>query len=149
MGENMKRIIVVAVISVFATLSCGKAGNPSGHTGWNNGNWIGETATSLPVAFTLNHPVITNWTVTVSHSYADTTDIRTILCSTLNVTDDSTFSWSDSVDHDSLKYSFSFSGKFYSGDSLTGQWNSTVYYDFGGGGGVDELGGSWTAGGPE
>ena len=147
----MKKAIVIAVLFFLAMVSCSESSNnPSGPTGWNNGNWTGETATSIPITFTLNHPALTNWTITVSQDYADTTDTRTIMCSALTIADDSTFSWSDSVDHDSLKYSFSFSGKFFTGDSLMGLWDSTVYYDLSSGdGGVDELGGSCTAGGPE
>ena len=147
----MKKTVVFAVLSVLAVVSCSESSsNPSGPTGWNNGNWTGETASSIPITFTLNHPTITDWTITVSHDYADTTDTRTILCSSLTIADDSTFSWSDSVDHDTLKYSFSFSGTFFTGDSLMGLWDSTVYYDLSSGsGGIDELGGSWTAGGPE
>ena len=135
---------------MITVVACGGDNDPSGPTGWNNGEWTGETATLIPITFTLDHPAMTDWTMTVEHTYADTTDIRTLLCSQLTVVADSTFSWSDTVDHDTLIYVFSFSGTFFSGDSLFGLWDSSVEYDLSSGySGIDDIGGSWTAGGPE
>lgn len=146
----MKKIIAVIFLTLVAVVACGKDSNPAGPTGWNNGDWTGETATSIPITFTLNHPTITDWTMTVAHMYVDTTDTRTWLCASIPIAGDSTFSWIDSIDHDSLKYVFSFSGTFVTGDSLTGLWDSSVEYKLSSGhSGVDEIGGSWIAGGSE
>jgi len=136
------------VLAVFVLIAgCGDD-SPSGPTGWNNGNWSGQTSTLIPITFTLDHPDLTNWTITVTHSYEDTTDTRTWPAPALTIGQDSTFSWSDSVYADSLQYSFSMSGNFVSGDSVTGYWDSTVYYQLTGTSGSDEIGGNWTASGP-
>lgn len=148
----MKKKIASAVVvfSIVTLLACGSDNDPAGPAGWNNGSWTGETASSIPVSFSLDHPTITSWTMTVTHSYKDTTDVRTWLCSSTLIAADSSFSWSDSIDHDTLKYVFSFSGAFINGDSLIGLWDSSVEYKLGsGGGGIDDIGGSWTATGPE
>ncbi len=145
----MKKITVGLLLALIAVVACGKSSNPSGPTGWNNGDWTGETADLIPITFTLNHPTITDWTMTLEHVYADTTDTRTWLCPSTTVSDDSTFSWNDTIDHDTLKYVFSFSGTFSTGDSLIGLWDSSVQYDLTGQSGVSILGGSWTASGPE
>ncbi|MCK5132932.1 MAG: hypothetical protein KAR40_12360 [Candidatus Sabulitectum sp.] len=145
----MKRAVAVILLTLVALMACGKDGNPVGPAGWNNGHWTGETATSIPVTFTLDHPAITDWTMTIAHIYADTTDTRTWLCASILIAEDSTFSWIDSVDHDTLKYVFSFSGTFVTGDSLMGLWDSSVEYNLSGQSGIDEIGGSWIAGGPE
>ncbi|MCD4706616.1 MAG: hypothetical protein K8S62_02635 [Candidatus Sabulitectum sp.] len=146
----MSKAIAVVLFTIIAVMACGKDSNPSGPTGWNNGGWIGETADLIPITFSLNHPTITDWTMTVEHIYADTTDIRTWLCPSISVADDSAFSWNDTIDHDTLKYVFSFSGTFATGDSLIGLWDSSVEYNLSTGhSGVSDLGGSWTATGPE
>lgn len=148
----MKKAIASAAVifSIITFLACGSDNDPVGPAGWNNGSWTGETASSIPVSFSLDHPTIANWTMTVTHSYADTTDVRTWLCSSTLIAADSSFSWSDSIDHDTLKYVLSFSGTFVSGDSLIGLWDSSVEYNLGSGsGGIDDIGGSWTATGPE
>ncbi len=144
----MKNITIVLSVVLLTVLACGDSTSPAGPTGWNNGNWSGETATEIPVSFTLDHPTITDWTMTITHIYADTTDVHTWLVPSITIAEDSSFSWNDSIDHDSLKYAFSFSGTFNSGDSLTGLWNSSVEYELTGHSGVDMLGGSWTAVGP-
>ena len=144
----MKKTISIALFTFIAVTACGD-NTPSGPTGWNNGVWTGETATAIPITFTLDHPTITDWTMTIAYTYADTTDTRTWLCSSISVADDSTFCWSDSIDHDSLKYAFSFSGKFATGDSLMGLWDSSVTYNLPGYSGMEDIGGSWTAVGPK
>ena len=145
----MKKILVVCSIVLLAVMACGDSDSPSGPTGWNNGSWTGETASLIPITFTLNHPTITDWTITTVYDYADTTDSYTWLCPSIAVGSDSTFSWVDTVDHDTLTYVFSFSGTFNSGDSLTGLWDSSVDYNLTGYSGVAIIGGSWTAKGPQ
>lgn len=142
----MKKTITIFILFIVLLVACDDS---SGPIEWNNGSWHGVTATSIPITFKLDHPTITDWTMTSTHVYADTTDIRTWLCPSLAVTDDSTFAWRDTIDQDTLKYVFSFSGRFINGDSLTGQWDSSVEYRFSNESGTDEAGGSWTATGPE
>ncbi len=146
----MKKTFVFCSLVLLAVMACGDSDSPSAPTGWNNGSWTGETATEIPITFTLDHPAISNWTISTAYEYADTTDTRTWLCQSITVASDSTFSWADSVDNDTLKYVFSFSGTFNTGDSLTGIWDSSVEYHLSGGhSGYDEIGGSWTAKGPQ
>lgn len=137
----------LTVIVLGLSQGCGDD-DPSGPGTWNNGAWTGQTASGIQVTFTLDHPDVSDWTMTVTHQYADTTDTRTWTSPQLEVASDSSMSWSDSVYSDSLQYSFSMSGTFASGDSVFGEWDSVVYYQMGGGSGTDELGGSWWATGP-
>lgn len=146
----MKKIFTIAILALLAVLACGESNSPAGPTGWNNGSWTGETASLIPVTFTLDHPAITDWTMTISHVFADTTDTRTWLCSSTSIASDSSFSWNGTIDHDTLVYVFSFSGTFVTGDSLIGLWDSSVDYHLSSGhSGEDILGGSWTAVGSE
>ena len=142
----MDRCAIVLVMAAVMTAGCG--GDPSGPgASWNDGHWTGLTSTGLQVGFDLEHPTLTDWTLTVTHYYAGTSDTRTWTSPQLTVGSDSSFSWSDSVHSDSLQYSFSMTGSFTSGDSAAGEWDSIVYYQLGSTSGTDELGGSWTAGG--
>ncbi|MBN2586984.1 MAG: hypothetical protein JXA64_05660 [Candidatus Fermentibacteraceae bacterium] len=144
-----KATVLIPVIALAAALIPGCGDDPSSPGGsWDNGDWTGQTASGLTVTFTLDHPTVTDWTLTVTHDYADTTDIRTWTGPQLTVGSDSTFSWSDSVYSDSLQYSFSMDGIFTSGSEVSGEWDSVVYYQIGGGSGMDDLGGSWSAEGP-
>lgn len=146
---SVPRLMTVALIALaLGVLSgCGDD-DPSGPGGWNDGAWTGQTASGLQVSFTLDHPHVTDWTLTVTHQYADTTDTRTWTSPELQIASDSTISWSDSVYSDSLQYSFSMTGSFASGDSVFGEWDSVVYYQTGSGSGIDDIGGSWWATGP-
>ena len=146
----MKKTLVVCSLVFLAVMACGDSDSPSGPTGWNNGSWTGETATEIPITFTLDHPAISSWTMITAYEYADTTDSRTWLCQSITVAADSTFSWADTVDNDTLKYVISFSGTFNTGDSLTGAWDSSVEYHLSGGhSGIEDISGSWTAKGPQ
>jgi hypothetical protein len=148
LGSRSPLIAAAITLAIIVFAGCG-GDDPSGPGGsWDNGDWTGQTASGQAVTFTLDHPTITDWSLTVTHQYADTTDTRTWTSPQLTVGSDSSFSWSDSVYSDSLQYSFSMSGNFTSGSSVDGEWDSVVYYQMGGGSGIDDLGGSWSASGP-
>lgn len=139
----------ISVLAAFVLIISGCGDDASGPSDtWNNGDWTGSTASQIPVTFTLDHPDVSDWTITVTHEYAGNTVDKTWTSPALTVAADSSFSWSDSVYADSLQYSFSMSGTFASGDSVQGLWDSTLYYQISGSSGVDDQGGSWTASGP-
>lgn len=140
-------VFLIALSASFLA-GCGDGGPSGPGGGWADGLWTGETASGLTVTFTLKHPQVSGWTLTVTHQYADTTDTRTWTSPELAIGADSTFGWSDSVQSDSLQYSFTISGQFSSGSSVSGEWDSVVHYQTGGGSGTDDLGGSWSAVGP-
>ncbi len=141
----MRKLSALAA-AVVLVLACGDddPSGPSGH-GPQTGDWTGWAPSGEPLAFTVTEDSITGFEMTVIHTVDGAADTVVWQVSAMELVGDSTFSGADSIDEDSVSFGFTVSGGFTASDSAQGSWSSTAEWEIGGGSGVDDLGGSWTA----
>lgn len=141
------RAAAAIIAGLVLILGCGDDDSPSGPSGDRpqTGDWSGTAATGEPLAFTVGEDSVTALEMTVVHTVDGQPDTVVWQPPAAAVVGDSAFSASDSIDADSVTFAFSISGAFPASDSAQGTWSSTAQWQIGGSGGVEDLGGSWTA----